>query len=263
MTLPLMALAVGAIVAGFVGIPAALGGGNAIEHFLEPSFTASAVHGAGRGGGRGRAADGREAAGHEAAEAARVAGVELGLMVFSVLIAVVGIWLRLEVLRHAARRSPSGSPTRWAGAHRTAVEQVLRRRALQRDGRSPARWPAAASSGRSIARSSTAPSTAPGWLTLFGAWLSGLTDRTVVDGAVNLVGWIGAGVELLVPAVPDRPRAELRAADAVRRLRVRQRLSVRAMTHADGCAVAQTDYESLPFARSCSRRSPARCCCCS
>ena len=43
MTFPLMALAVGAIVAGFVGIPAALGGGNAIEHFLEPSFTASSA----------------------------------------------------------------------------------------------------------------------------------------------------------------------------------------------------------------------------
>ena len=42
MTFPLMVLAVGAIVAGFVGIPAALGGGNAIEHFLEPSFTAEA-----------------------------------------------------------------------------------------------------------------------------------------------------------------------------------------------------------------------------
>jgi NADH-quinone oxidoreductase subunit L len=40
MTLPLQVLAVGACVAGFVGIPAALGGGNAIEHFLEPSFTA-------------------------------------------------------------------------------------------------------------------------------------------------------------------------------------------------------------------------------
>ena len=42
MTFPLMVLAVGAVVAGFVGIPAALGGGNAIEHFLEPSFTAPA-----------------------------------------------------------------------------------------------------------------------------------------------------------------------------------------------------------------------------
>ncbi len=43
MTFPLMALAVGAIVAGFVGIPAAIGGGNAIEKFLEPSFTAQSV----------------------------------------------------------------------------------------------------------------------------------------------------------------------------------------------------------------------------
>src|SRR5262245_9947026 len=45
MTSPLMALAVGAIVAGFIGIPAALGGNNAIEHFLEPSFTAAQVEG--------------------------------------------------------------------------------------------------------------------------------------------------------------------------------------------------------------------------
>ena len=27
-------------------------------------------------------------------------------------------------------------------------------------------------------------------MTLVSSWLSGLTDRTVVDGAVNLVGWI-------------------------------------------------------------------------
>ena len=43
MTVPLMALAVGAIVSGFVGVPAALGGNNAIEHFLHPSFTAPAA----------------------------------------------------------------------------------------------------------------------------------------------------------------------------------------------------------------------------
>jgi NADH-quinone oxidoreductase subunit L len=29
-----------------------------------------------------------------------------------------------------------------------------------------------------------------GWLTLIGAWFSGLTDRSVVDGIVNLVGRI-------------------------------------------------------------------------
>ncbi len=43
MTVPLQILAVGAVIAGFVGIPAALGGSNAIEHFLEPSFAARAV----------------------------------------------------------------------------------------------------------------------------------------------------------------------------------------------------------------------------
>jgi NADH-quinone oxidoreductase subunit L len=34
-----MILAVGAVAAGWVGVPAALGGANRIEHFLEPSFT--------------------------------------------------------------------------------------------------------------------------------------------------------------------------------------------------------------------------------
>ncbi|MBE3133878.1 MAG: NADH-quinone oxidoreductase subunit L, partial [Acidobacteria bacterium] len=45
MTVPLMLLAAGAVVAGFVGVPAVLGGGNAIEKFLEPSFVAHAVAG--------------------------------------------------------------------------------------------------------------------------------------------------------------------------------------------------------------------------
>lgn len=38
MTVPLMVLAVLSVVGGLVGIPAALGGNNAIEHFLEPIF---------------------------------------------------------------------------------------------------------------------------------------------------------------------------------------------------------------------------------
>ena len=29
-----------------------------------------------------------------------------------------------------------------------------------------------------------------GWFTVISSWFSGLTDRTVVDGLVNLVGWI-------------------------------------------------------------------------
>ncbi len=74
MTFPLMALAVGAIVAGFVGIPAALGGGNAIEHFLEPSFTASDARDSGCDRQRGGAADAASAT----AEPHASRGVELG-----------------------------------------------------------------------------------------------------------------------------------------------------------------------------------------
>jgi NADH-quinone oxidoreductase subunit L len=42
MALALIVLAIGSVVAGYVGVPAALGGSNAIEHYLEPSFHARA-----------------------------------------------------------------------------------------------------------------------------------------------------------------------------------------------------------------------------
>jgi NADH-quinone oxidoreductase subunit L len=40
MALALIVLAIGSVVAGYVGVPAALGGHNAIEHYLAPSFAA-------------------------------------------------------------------------------------------------------------------------------------------------------------------------------------------------------------------------------
>jgi NADH-quinone oxidoreductase subunit L len=43
MALALIVLAIGSIVAGFIGIPHALGGHNRIEAFLEPAFEAHAV----------------------------------------------------------------------------------------------------------------------------------------------------------------------------------------------------------------------------
>src|SRR5207253_636658 len=129
MTYPLMALAVGAIVAGFVGIPAALGGGNAIEHFLEPSFTAQEVRTeagasatrASTGGepGAQRQATQREGE-HEPAEEQASRGTELGLMGFSVLIAVAGILLA----RKFYVTDPDISErlaARWSGAHRTLL----------------------------------------------------------------------------------------------------------------------------------------------
>ncbi len=55
MALALIVLAVGSVVAGYVGVPAALGGSNRIEHYLHPSFVAL-------GGAPGTGQDSSEAA---------------------------------------------------------------------------------------------------------------------------------------------------------------------------------------------------------
>ena len=176
MTFPLMALAVGAIVAGFVGIPAALGGSNAIEHFLEPSFTASSPRSEPAAARRHAAepAAGR-AAEHEAAPHAS-RGVELGLMGFSVLIALIGIGLALEVLRHqpgdlrAAGRAVRRRAPRCCRTSTTSTSCTTRRS-------SPARWRAAAGCGPSIASVVDGAVNGTGWLTVISSWFSGLTDR--------------------------------------------------------------------------------------
>jgi NADH-quinone oxidoreductase subunit L len=51
MAVPLIVLAIGSIVAGYVGIPHALGGSNWIERYLHPSFEVSATAHAGAPGG--------------------------------------------------------------------------------------------------------------------------------------------------------------------------------------------------------------------
>jgi NADH-quinone oxidoreductase subunit L len=77
MAIALVVLAVGSIAAGWIGIPHALGGGNQIEAFLEPSF---------------QAPGGAEAIAHaEAAAEHGGAGTEIGLMLVSTLVAFAGI----------------------------------------------------------------------------------------------------------------------------------------------------------------------------
>jgi NADH-quinone oxidoreductase subunit L len=90
MAIALIVLAVGAVLAGYVGVPGVLGGSNRIEHFLEPSFTV-------------------EPAG--AAEHAAPAAGEGALMLTSTLVALVGIGLawvfflkRRDLADEAARR---------------------------------------------------------------------------------------------------------------------------------------------------------------
>ncbi|MBI4485084.1 MAG: NADH-quinone oxidoreductase subunit L [Acidobacteria bacterium] len=208
MTFPLMALAVGAIVAGFIGIPAALGGGNAIEHFLEPSFTASEVRlkpdttaagaesapSVGLPPSREASADRRSLGGggeadqaeHEAEHPSR--GVELGLMGFSVLIALLGIGIAHKFYV-ASPEISADLAEQWSGAHRTLsnkyyVDELYDATVVSGTFSSAkGLW----TFDRKVVDGAVNGS---GWVTLISSWLSGLTDRTVVDGAVNLVGWI-------------------------------------------------------------------------
>jgi NADH-quinone oxidoreductase subunit L len=188
MTFPLMALAVGALVAGFIGIPAALGGSNVIEHFLEPSFTASAHAGAGAAAGAdaAHAAEPAQGAGHEAPHVSR--GLELGLMAFSVLIAVAGILLARKFYVTSPEISDQLAE-RFAGAHRTLlnkyyVDELYDATAIS----------GTYASGRGLwtfdRKVVDGAVNGTSWLTVISSWFSGLTDRTVVDGLVNLVGWV-------------------------------------------------------------------------
>jgi NADH-quinone oxidoreductase subunit L len=93
MSLALIVLAVGAAVAGYIGVPHALGGHNALAEWLAPSFQPPAV-----------VAGGLQASGEEAPEAA---GLELTLMAVSSVIALAGIalaaviWLRRREIADA------------------------------------------------------------------------------------------------------------------------------------------------------------------
>jgi NADH-quinone oxidoreductase subunit L len=105
MWVPLAVLAVLSIVGGFVGVPAALGGSNHFEHFLEPVIAHVAPHDA-------------AAAAHDAHGAAGVAGVagaeehhdvatERLLTGISVLLGFLGIGIGFAVFRrHPLRRMP-------------------------------------------------------------------------------------------------------------------------------------------------------------
>ena len=77
MTIPLIVLAVGSIVAGWVGIPAWLGGSNIIEHWLEPVFEPIPIAVAALG-------EHTEHFSH---------GVEAGIAAVSVAIALIGFYI--------------------------------------------------------------------------------------------------------------------------------------------------------------------------
>jgi NADH-quinone oxidoreductase subunit L len=191
MTFPLMALAVGAIVAGFAGVPQALWGGNAIERFLEPSFTATAVT-ATPETARPAAATGETGAttanSAEEAEPHVSRGLEIGLMAFSLLVAIAGIALAYKFYVTSPEISERLAEE-WPTAHRTLlnkyyVDEMYDATIISGTfASSRGLWAVDRNVVDGVVNGS-------GWVTIVGSWLSGLTDRAVVDGAVNLVGRI-------------------------------------------------------------------------
>jgi NADH-quinone oxidoreductase subunit L len=187
MTYPLMALAVGAIVVGFFGIPAAIGGPETIKHFLEPSFTAERVVTA-----EATAAPEMgmkpEATTEQPEEPEVSHAEEIGLMGFSVLIALFGIGVAWKFYVTSPEISENLAQ-QFAGAHRTLsnkyyVDELYQATVIS--------GTMAAGRGLWTFDRNVVDGAVNGtsWFTQFSSWLSGLADRTIVDGAVNLVGWI-------------------------------------------------------------------------
>jgi NADH-quinone oxidoreductase subunit L len=190
MTFPLMALALGAIVAGFVGIPAALGGGNTIERFLEPSFTAQAVVAQDSPAGATAAPAGSRsgAAPEGETESGASRGLELGLMAFSVLIAAIGIGAAWTFYVTKPELSEQWAE-RFAGAHRLLshkyyVDELYNATVIA------ATWQSARSLWTVDRNVVDGAVNGAGRVTIISSWLSGFTDKRVVDGLVNLVGRI-------------------------------------------------------------------------
>ena len=198
MTFALVTLAAGAVLAGFVGVPAALGGGNAIEHFLEPSFVAAgAAHGAGEALPAGpadavpvaaAAAAGVAAPGeaHEGGAAHLSRGAELALMALSVVIGVVGI---LFAWRVYVRRPEIADrlAARFAGPHRVLknkyyVDELYGATVIDGTMRgADGLW----TFDRQVVDGAVNGS---GWVTIIFSWISHVVDKYLVDGLVNLVG---------------------------------------------------------------------------
>jgi NADH-quinone oxidoreductase subunit L len=113
MAFALVVLAIGSVVAGYVGLPHVLGGSNRIERFLEPSFTAE----------HGTAAEtaARETAPSDGAQADR-ATEELELMGVSSLVAVGGIGIAVFFfLRN--RGAADALATRFSTLHRLLLNK--------------------------------------------------------------------------------------------------------------------------------------------
>jgi NADH-quinone oxidoreductase subunit L len=169
MTVSLMTLAVGAMVAGFFNVPPVLGGSAALEHFLEPSLTAAATWVPASAG---------------EPHLSRLA--ELGLMALSVIVATIGL---LAAYRFYVTRPETAEHfrERFAAVHTVLLNKYYVDEFYDSTFVRGTRW---MSSGlwafdRRVVDGAV---NAWSWMTVLLAWLSGLIDKHVVDGAVNRIG---------------------------------------------------------------------------
>lgn len=170
MALPLLVLAAGAIGAGWLGIPTALGGENRFGRFLEPVVAVVGTTGT-------------------PTEHALSHAAEIGLMTLATLVAAISIVLALRLYRGGpgrgeaiARRIPR---LHALLANRAWVDEIYDAtvvRGVWALSRLAARFDGAAIDRGLVEGSARA--------TLAGSWVSGLFDRHVVDSLVNLSGWL-------------------------------------------------------------------------
>ena len=171
MTVPLQVLAVLSIVGGLVGIPAVFGNplgiSNWFEHFLAPVF------------GHGEVT-------HAAVE--HSAGLEFGLMLLSVLVAVGGIWLAFQMYLKRAEL-PQRLAAQWPWAYNLLyrkyyMDEIYDLLFVNRAKDLGAAW------ARFDLYIVDGGVNGAGWLTRASSSLSIWWDTWIVDGLVNLIGII-------------------------------------------------------------------------
>jgi NADH-quinone oxidoreductase subunit L len=178
MVVPLQVLAAGSILAGFLGVPAVLGGGNFMEHFMEPAFVGA-----------------HHALGEVFTAALPGHGVELGLMGLSVLVAAAGILVAIRLYR-GAFEIPNRLAASLPGVYRTLVNKYwvdelygavfVRGLALGGGKALFANDRFVIDGGDGEVRMGLGVNGTAWWVRDVFARLSNLWDRYVVDGAVNL-----------------------------------------------------------------------------
>ena len=160
--LALIVLAAGSVLAGYAGVPRALGGADRFERFLEPSF---------RAGGVARAAADVEE--ESSATATATEGLELGLMAVSIVAAIGGIGIATFFFL-MKKRAADEMAERFAGVHRVLANKYYVDEIY----------------GATVVRGSLLFSRVLYWL-----------DQNVIDAIVNLMSLIARTVAYIDAAI--------------------------------------------------------------